>query len=86
MLSEDVAREIVANIGNGPVHVVGENNRAVASQVWTIDRRMLVEMMSAATIDFADRDGSPEMRAVVLRDGKLDVRETAEPVPRPANY
>ena len=55
MLSEDVAREIVANIGNGPVHVVGEKNRAVASQVWTIDRRMLVEMMSAATTDFADR-------------------------------
>ena len=55
MLSEDVAREIVENIGNGPVHVVGENNRAVASQVWTIDRRTLVEMMSAATTDFANR-------------------------------
>jgi hypothetical protein len=26
--------------------------------VWTIDRRMLVEMMSAATTDFADRRGS----------------------------
>jgi uncharacterized protein len=58
MLSEDVAREIVENIGNGPVHVVGENNRAVAAQVWTIDRRLLVEMMSAATTDFADRRGS----------------------------
>jgi uncharacterized protein len=55
MLSEDVAREIVENIGNGPVHVVGENNRAVASQVWTIDRRSLVEMMSAASKDFAAR-------------------------------
>ena len=55
MLSEDVAREITENIGNGPVHVVGENNRAVASQIWTIDRRMLVEMMSAATTDFANR-------------------------------
>lgn len=55
MLSEDVAREIVENIGNGPVHVVGEKNRAVASQVWTIDRRALVEMMSAASIDFASR-------------------------------
>ena len=55
MLSEDVAREIVQNIGNGPVHVVGENNRAVASQVWTIDRRMLVEMMSAASTDFANK-------------------------------
>jgi uncharacterized protein len=50
-----VAREIIENIGNGPVHVVGENNRAVASQVWTIDRRSLVEMMSAASTDFASR-------------------------------
>jgi uncharacterized protein len=53
MLSEDVAREIVENVGNGPVHVVGENNRAVASQIWTIDRRALVEMMSAASSGFA---------------------------------
>jgi short-subunit dehydrogenase len=57
MLSEDVAREIIENIGNGPVHVVGETNRAVASQVWTIDRRSLVEMMSAASMDFASRRG-----------------------------
>jgi uncharacterized protein len=55
MLSEDVAREIIENIGDGPVHVVGESNRAVASQVWTIDRRSLVEMMSAASLDFASR-------------------------------
>jgi short-subunit dehydrogenase len=53
MLSEDVAREIIENIGNGPVQVVGENNRAVASQVWTIDRRTLVDMMSVASMDFA---------------------------------
>jgi short-subunit dehydrogenase len=55
MLPEDAAREIVENIGNGPVYVIGENNRAVASQVWTIDRRSLVEMMSAASTDFAAR-------------------------------
>jgi short-subunit dehydrogenase len=55
MLSEDVAREIIENIGNGPVHVVGENNRAAASAVWTIDRRSLVEMMSAASLNFASR-------------------------------
>jgi uncharacterized protein len=55
MLSEDVAREIIENIGNGPVHVVGENNRAAASAVWTIDRRSLVEMMSAASMDFVSR-------------------------------
>ena len=55
MLSEDVAREIIENIGNGPVHVVGENNRAAASAVWTIDRRALVEMMTTASLDFASR-------------------------------
>lgn len=55
MLSEDVAREIIENIGNGPVHVVGENNRAAASAVWTIDRRSLVEMMTLASTDFAEK-------------------------------
>jgi uncharacterized protein len=55
MRSEDVGREIIENIGNGPVHVVGENNRAAASAVWAIDRRSLVEMMSAASLDFASR-------------------------------
>ena len=55
MLPEDVAREIIENVGNGPVYVVGESNRAVASQIWTIDRRTLVEMMSAATTEFAAR-------------------------------
>jgi hypothetical protein len=49
MLSEDVAREIIENIGNGLVHVVGENNRAASSAVWTIDRRAVVEMMSTAS-------------------------------------
>ena len=53
MRSEDVAAEIIANIGNGPTYVVGDDNRAVASQVWTIDRRTLVEMISAASTDFA---------------------------------
>jgi len=55
MLSDDVAREIIDNIGNGPVHVVGENNRTAAAAVWTIDRRSLVEMMSVASVDFASR-------------------------------
>jgi short-subunit dehydrogenase len=55
MLSDDVAREIIDNIGNGPVHVVGENNRAAASAIWTIDRRSLVEMMTIASLDFASR-------------------------------
>lgn len=55
MLPDDVAREILENIGNGPVHVVGEHNRAVASAVWTVDRRALVEMLSAAALDFASK-------------------------------
>jgi short-subunit dehydrogenase len=55
MLSDDVAREIIENIGNGPVHVVGENNRSVASAVWPVDRRSLVEMMSLASTDLASK-------------------------------
>ncbi|MGV0646269.1 hypothetical protein ABQE44_23005 [Mycolicibacterium sp. XJ2546] len=31
---------------------IGENNRATASQVWTVDRRTLAEMISAACTDF----------------------------------
>jgi short-subunit dehydrogenase len=54
MPSEDAAREIVENIGNGPVHVVGEINRMAASNVWAVDRRALVEMLSAASRHFAD--------------------------------
>ena len=49
MLSEDVAREIIENIGNGPTYPVGERNRTMASMVWTADRRTLVELMSAAS-------------------------------------
>ena len=35
-----------------------ENNRAIASHIWTVDRRTLVEMMSVAAIDFADKRGA----------------------------
>jgi uncharacterized protein len=55
MSSEDVAREITENIGNGPVYVVGESNRAIAAHVWNVERRTLVEMMSAGAIDFANK-------------------------------
>jgi uncharacterized protein len=57
MRSEDVAAEIIENIGNGPTFVVGEANRAIASHVWTVDRRSLVEMISAASTDFAANRG-----------------------------
>jgi short-subunit dehydrogenase len=54
MPSEDAAREIIENIANGPVHVVGEFNRMAAANVWTVDRRALVEMLSAASSHFAN--------------------------------
>jgi short-subunit dehydrogenase len=54
MAPGDVASEIIDNIGNGPVYVVGESNRAIAAQIWTVDRRTLVEMMSAASRHFAE--------------------------------
>lgn len=60
MLSEDAAREIIDNIGNGPTYPVGENNRTMASMVWTIDRRKLVEMTSAASNDFAAKEGTAD--------------------------
>ncbi len=53
MLPEDVAREVIENIANGPTFVVGEANRTMASLGWTVDRRVLVEMTSAASTDFA---------------------------------
>ena len=58
MLSEDAAREIIENIGNGPTYPVGESNRTMASMVWTVDRRTLVELTSAASMDFAAKDGT----------------------------
>jgi hypothetical protein len=57
MLSEDAAREIIENIGNGPTYPVGERNRTMASMVWTADRRTLVELMSAASQDSATKHG-----------------------------
>ncbi len=57
MLAEDVAREIIENIGNGPTYPVGEKNRAMASLVWTADRLTLVELMSAAALDSAGKHG-----------------------------
>ncbi|CAN5565578.1 SDR family NAD(P)-dependent oxidoreductase [soil metagenome] len=56
MAPGDVAAEIIENIGNGPVYVVGESNRAIAAQIWTVDRRVLVEMVSAASRHFAEQE------------------------------
>jgi short-subunit dehydrogenase len=59
MLPADAAREIVENIGSGPVFVVGDSNRAASDMIWTIPRRTLVEMLSAASEGFnAQRTGN----------------------------
>ncbi len=58
MMPDDVAREIIENIGNGPTYPVGEKNRTMASMVWTADRRTLVELMTAASLDSASRQGT----------------------------
>ncbi|MGR6999362.1 SDR family NAD(P)-dependent oxidoreductase [Yinghuangia aomiensis] len=55
MRPEDVAREILENVGNGPTHVVGESNRTLASHMWPVDRRLAVEAMSAGTAAYAAR-------------------------------
>ena len=48
----------IENIGNGPTYAVGEKNRTMASMVWTVDRRTLVELMTAASVDSAAKQGS----------------------------
>ena len=53
MLPGEVAQEILDNIGDGPVHVVGAANRDSAKRIWTIDRRAAVEAMSASSQAFA---------------------------------
>lgn len=57
----DVAEEILENIGNGPTHVVGAANRAMASLFWPVDRRAAVELMSAATREYATRTAPPTL-------------------------
>jgi short-subunit dehydrogenase len=50
MLAEDVATEIIDNIGNGPTHIVGERNRALAEDWITyrpIGMAALNEVMQA---------------------------------------
>lgn len=58
MLADEMAREIIDNIGNGPTYPVGERNRTMASMVCTADLRTLVELMSAASLDSAGKHGS----------------------------
>lgn len=59
LLPDQVAREIIANIRNGPTYVVGEANRAIVSGVWRVDRRVVVEGLSAAAADYSSRRPTP---------------------------
>jgi short-subunit dehydrogenase len=59
LLPDQVAREIIANIRNGPTYVVGEANRAIVSGVWRVDRRVVVEGLSAAAADYSSRRRTP---------------------------
>jgi uncharacterized protein len=54
MLAEDVAAEILATFADGPVHVVGESNRAMAGS-WIDYRREGMERVNAAMQAFAER-------------------------------
>lgn len=55
MLPDDVASEIIDNIGNGPTYVVGAANRESAARLWPVDRRAAVEAMSESARVFATR-------------------------------
>jgi uncharacterized protein len=55
MLADDVAAEILDTFADGPVHVVGETNRAMAGN-WIEYRREGMERVNAAMQAFAERD------------------------------
>jgi short-subunit dehydrogenase len=55
MLAEDVAAEIIDNFAYGPVHVVGDANRALAGS-WVDYRREGRERVNAAMRAFAERE------------------------------
>lgn len=55
MDSEDVAREGLSNIANGPVWIAGEGNRATADMLLAAPRADLVEAMSMATANLYNK-------------------------------
>ena len=54
LLAEDVAAEILEHFADGPVHIVGEANRAMAGS-WIEYRREGMERVNAAMQAFAER-------------------------------
>ena len=55
MESDDVAAEALAHIADGPMWVVGEDNRRIAAHFWPVPRADLVRALSAGTAAMWDR-------------------------------
>ena len=57
MSSEDVAQDMIENIGNGPTRVIGKLQSGIGpvAAPWTEFRRLAVAAMNAATPDFNAR-------------------------------
>ncbi|MFK7977019.1 MAG: SDR family NAD(P)-dependent oxidoreductase [Halioglobus sp.] len=54
MTADDVAREGLMNITNGPVHIAGEENR-VGAEFLSADRRQATQLLSSATAQMYSR-------------------------------
>jgi short-subunit dehydrogenase len=56
MTPDEVAEEGLANLGSGPLHVVGEHNRAVVPYILGRDRSQIVSLMSQSSAAIAGID------------------------------
>lgn len=55
MNAEDVAREGLENLAEGPLHIAGENNRGVGDLLRGSDRRQAVELMTFGAASMYDK-------------------------------
>ena len=55
MSSSAVAKEGLDNLENGPIHIVGDVNRASADAFNQLSRKQLVNMMSQATAELYNK-------------------------------
>ena len=62
MDADDVAREGLENLGNGPTWVAGDGNRAMFETVCTVPRRDMVSAVSGLVRDMWDL-GDPSTSA-----------------------
>jgi hypothetical protein len=79
VLAEDVADEIIANIANGPTHVVRARNQAIAARVWP-DRRTLVQMIGAHTSAHAARTSATHSSATAPPASRLGLATSGRAV------